>query len=107
MAIHVVTAPTGALMLNCGANLDGPFSPVIITPTASRPEVLALAKSYGLAEKINILEAEQFLTTYLLERGRFDWDLIRGELLALIAKYNEIIEEVAGEPLLLIGDNTY
>jgi hypothetical protein len=94
MAIHVTTAPSEALMRKCRNNLDNGLKPLIVTIADSRAGAEVLAKNQGIRDRIDVIEAEQFIATNIMERGRFSAAPQRREVERLIDRYNEIIEMV-------------
>jgi hypothetical protein len=94
MAIHVTTAPTEALMRKCRNNLDNGLKPLIVTIADSRAGAEVLAKNQGIRDRIDIIEAEQFIATNIMEWGCFSAAPQRQEVERLINRYNEIIEMV-------------
>lgn len=94
MAIHVTTAPSEALMRKCRSNLDNGLKPLIVTIADSRAGAEVLAKNQGIRDRIDIIEAEQFIATNIMEWGCFSTAPQRQEVERLINRYNEIIEKV-------------
>jgi hypothetical protein len=94
MAIHVTTAPSEALMRKCRNNLDNGLWPLIVTLADSRAGAEVLAKNQGIRDRIDIIEAEQFIATNIMEWGYFSAAPQRQEVERLINRYNEIIEMV-------------
>ena len=93
-AIHVTTAPSEALMRKCRNNLDDGLKPLVITIAGSRAGAELLAKNQGIQDRIDIIEAEQFIATNIMEWGCFSTVPQRREMERLIARYNQIIETV-------------
>ena len=92
VAIHVTTAPSEALMRKCRNNLDNGLKPLIVTIADSRAGAEVLAKNLGIRDRIDIIEAEQFIATNIMEWGCFSVAPQRQEVERLINRYNEIIE---------------
>lgn len=103
VAIHVTTSPSEALIRKCKANIEAGLRPVVVTIAESRPGVDSIAKGLGVADRIDVLEAEQFIAGNILEWSKFSEDNASGELTRLIKRYNEIIEEVETDPSLRIA----
>lgn len=101
-AIHVTTAPSEALIRKCGDNLAGNLRPLIITTQAGAGGAAAFAKNADLAERIEILEVEQFVATNVLEWSGFQLDRRPVTVRELIDCYNRIIEECETDPSLRI-----
>lgn len=91
VAIHVTTAPTEALLRKCKNNLSAGLRPIIITITDSRAGAESLAKIQGIEERLDIIEAEQFLSTNVMEWGYFVTPLQQEQIHRLIGCYNQII----------------
>jgi hypothetical protein len=61
-----------------------------------------LAGNAELADRIDVLEAEQWFATHLYERGLFAQSQRRSQIDALIHRYNELIDEHETDPSLRI-----
>ncbi|MRR18453.1 MAG: DUF4928 domain-containing protein, partial [Deltaproteobacteria bacterium] len=70
-AIHVTTAPTEALIRKCCDNLSQGIRPLIITTQSGVGGAVALAKNASVAERIDIIEIEQFIATNVYEWTAF------------------------------------
>lgn len=102
-AIHVTTAPTENLMRKCADNIRDGLRPVLITRgqrAVSTAEVLA--ESAGISMRLDIWDAEPFLSANLHEHGRFHDDGRREALERLIRGYNRIVETYETDPSLKI-----
>jgi hypothetical protein len=102
VAIHVTTAPTEALIRKCNGNIDAGLRPVIVTIAESRAGVESLAKGAGIEERIEVIEAEQFIATNILEWSQFAEKAQHTEIRKLISKYNEIVQAIETDPSLKI-----
>lgn len=102
VAIHVTTAPSEALIRKCKANIEAGIRPIIITIADGRAGVESIAKGFEIEGRIDVIEAEQFIATNILEWSKFSEKLQRTEVMKLISKYNELIEVVETDPSLLI-----
>jgi len=102
VAIHVTTAPSEALIRKCNANIEAGLRPVIVTIAESRAGVESIAKGFAIEERIDVIEAEQFIATNILEWSQFAEKYQQAEIARLIHRYNEIIESVETDPSLLI-----
>lgn len=100
-AIHVTTAPSDAVMNKCAENLRaGNLHPIVVTIYERLAAARQIAEMVGIADRVEILDVEQFLATNLLELGGFAGSQRRTKLEELLAKYNDIIEST-GEDLSL------
>ncbi len=102
VAIHVTTAPSEALIRKCKDNIDAGIRPIIVTITESRSGAEFNAKRFELEGRIDIIEAEQFIATNILEWGKFTEKSHRSEITRLITRYNAIVQEYETDPSLLI-----
>lgn len=102
VAIHVTTAPTEALIRKCEANITAGLRPVIVTIAESRAGIESIAKGFAIEGRIEIIEAEQFIATNILEWSGFAENSRCKEAERLISRYNKIIEEVETDPSLKI-----
>jgi len=102
-AIHVTTAPSEALMGRCRENLHTGFlHPIVITISKQVPAAEALAESAGIADRIEIFDAEQFISANLLEFGSFLSTNRYLKVSELIATYNVVVTKVETDPSLKI-----
>lgn len=91
-AIHVTTAPSEALIRKCCDNLAQSLRPLIITTSGGVGGALALAKNANVADRIDILEIEQFIATNVYEWTSFE-DMKRAMTVSqLVNTYNHIID---------------
>ena len=102
VAIHVTTAPSEALIRKCKANIEVGLRPVIVTIADGRAGVESIAKGFDIEGRIDVIEAEQFIATNILEWSQFTEKSQRIEVKRLISKYNEIIQRVETDPSLTI-----
>lgn len=92
-AIHVTTAPTEALIRKCCDNLAQNLRPLIITTQSGVGGAIALAKNADVAERIDILEIEQFVATNVYEWSAFQQTKRSVTVRQLVETYNRIIDE--------------
>jgi hypothetical protein len=102
VAIHVTTHPTEALVRKCADNLKAGLKPLIITiGEAVRPADFIL-KTFELNDRVDVLDAAQFLTANVYERSLFKASECKVTLTALLDRYNAIVGECETDPSLLI-----
>ncbi len=104
VAIHVTTAPGEALIRKCKSNLDQGMRPLIITLNEAAARYLA--EQGGVADRIDVFEAEQFLAGNLYELGRFAREGRKTTAKELIARYNAIVSEHETDPSLRIEERS-
>jgi hypothetical protein len=102
-AIHVTTAPSEALIRKCCDNLAQNLRPLIITTQIGVGGALALAENADVAERIDILEIEQFIATNVYEWTAFQQTKRSVTVRQLIETYNRIIDECETDPGLKIA----
>ena len=102
VAIHVTTSPGEALIQKCRDNLDDGLRPLIVTGQKGLVVAAGLSENYGLADRIDIFEIEQFVAANLYELGTFAAVGRRMAVNDLVACYNQIVEEVETDPSLKI-----
>lgn len=102
-AIHVTTAPSEALIVKCCANLAENLRPLVITTGNGAGGAFALAKNADVADRIDILEIDQFVATNVLERSGFKLDQRPVKVRELIDCYNRIIDKCETDPSLKIA----
>lgn len=102
-SIHVTTAPGEAVARKCKANIDAGRQPVIVTVYEKLAIVDYEADKLGISDKIDVLDAEQFIVGNLHEFGAFKGDQRRVNVEALVDKYNEIVDAQETDPSLRIS----
>ncbi len=102
VAIHVTTAPGEALLRKCKRNLNGGFRPLLITLDKGATVAEGLAEREGLAGRVDIFDAEQFLAGNLYEIGRFAPEGRRATAADLVEAYNRIVDACETDPGLRI-----
>ncbi len=100
--IHVTTMPSEALIQKCRQNLRANLSPVIITINDRTPVAKGLAEIAHIADRVDVLAAEQFLATNLHEHSAFQIASREATLRGLINRYNDLIETYENDPGLQI-----
>jgi len=103
VVIHVTTAPGEALMRKCEANLQSGMRPIVVTISESVPAAESLANIQGIAGRIDILEAEQFIATSIYELSKFKTSERLMTIELLIERYNEIIDACETDPSLKVS----
>lgn len=101
-AIHVTTHAGEALMTKCVANLEADLRPIIVTLPSRTAAADAAAEEAGIADRVDVLDVEQFLAANLHEHALFQRKGQRPKVDALIGRYNELIDEFEHEPALRI-----
>jgi hypothetical protein len=102
VAIHVTTHPTEALVKKCGENIKAGLKPLIITlGEAVRPADFIL-KTFELNDRVDVLDAAQFLTANVYERSFFKAAECKVTLAALLDRYNAIVDKCETNPSLRV-----
>jgi len=105
VAIHVTTHPTEGLVRKCGDNIKAGLKPLIITlGEAVRPAEFTL-KTFELQDRVDVLDAAQFLTANVYERSLFKAAECKVTLASLLERYNTIVDECETDPSLRIKLN--
>lgn len=89
-------------MAKCAENLANGLRPMIVTVPRAIPGFDSLAEAAGLADRIDLLDIEQFLATNLHERATFQSAQQRPKIAALIERYNELVDTHENDPSLRI-----
>ncbi len=100
--IHTTTAPGEAVIRKCKRNLEAGTKPIIITVGDGVAVAKALAENIGLAGRIDIWDAEQFLSANLHELSLFKTSSRLTTFEKLVEVYNTIISEHETDPSLKI-----
>ncbi len=103
VAIHATTAPSESLIRKCKANIEAGLRPIIVTIAEGRAGVESIAKGFEIEGRIDVIEAEQFIATNLLEWSKFSTQNQRVELERLIEVYNKLVNHYETDPSLLIS----
>lgn len=104
-SLHVTTTPGEAVVRKCAANLSAGRHPIIVTVHDMLPAADAFAAAQGIADRLDVLDAEQFPVANLHELGSFRSDQQRVTIDALVDKYNEIVTAQETDPSLRISRN--
>ena len=102
VAIHVTTSPGEALIGRCRDNLNDGFRPILVTLQRGLSVAEGLANNFGLADRIDIFEIEQFVALNLYELAKFAADGRKTAVADLVNRYNEIVDQVETDPSLKI-----
>jgi hypothetical protein len=102
-AIHVTTAPTEALIRKCCDNLAQSLRPLVITTQSGVGGAIALAKNADVAERIDIIEIEQFIATNVYEWSAFQQTKRSVTVRQIVNAYNRIIDQCETNPSLKIA----
>jgi hypothetical protein len=102
-AIHVTTAPTEALIRKCCDNLAQNLRPLVITTQSGVGGAIALAKNADVADRIDILEIEQFVATNVYEWSAFQQTRRSVTVRQLVEAYNRIIDQCETDPSLKVA----
>jgi hypothetical protein len=101
-AIHVTTAPTEALIRKCCDNLSQSIRPLVITTQSGVGGAIALAKNADVAERIDIIEIDQFIATNVYEWSAFQQTKRSVTVRQMVEAYNRIIDQCETDPSLKI-----
>ena len=102
VSIHVSTSPGEALIRKCQRNLDNNVKPIIVTTTRGVIVADGLASNTGIADRIDIIEIEQFISTNIYELGKFVSENRRIKINELVTLYNKIVTDHETDPSLRI-----
>jgi hypothetical protein len=91
VSIHVTTFPSEAVMRKCKQNLDAGLRPLLMTIGKGTQIAEGLSEQFGMAERIDIYNAEHFLSGNFYELGKFMRDERELAARRIIEKYNELI----------------
>lgn len=105
VAIHATTAPSEGLLQKCRENLNHGLQPLIITLPKKTAVADGIAENLGIAQRVEILDIEQFLAANLHERSLFKAANRRPRTLDLIERYNELVAKFEKDPALRIETN--
>lgn len=99
---HVTTHPTEALIRKCAQNLKEGLKPVIITIDEGVVGAKFLLSNSQMDDRVDILDASQFLTANVYEHSLFQSADYKSTLTRLLLRYNEIVSECETDPFLMV-----
>jgi len=100
--LHITVSPGEAVIRKCQQNLDSGTKPIILTIGEGVAVAKGLAHNAELANRIEIMDAEQFLATNIHEISLFKTSVRRTTFRKLIEIYNRIVLEYETDPSLQI-----
>lgn len=102
VVIHVTTAPSESLLRKCKRNLEAGLRPIIVTTYSSLPGAESLATIQEVEGRVDIWEAEQFISANIYELSQFKTSERKVTVERLIEKYNEIVLSCETDPSLKV-----
>ncbi len=102
VAIHVSAAPSEALVRKCQSNIEKAKRPIIISTHKGVVLAEGLLENALLANRVDLIEFEQFIATNVLELGRFSRDTQHATLDQILRAYNNIVDMHETDPSLKI-----
>lgn len=102
VAIHVTAHPTEALVRKAAKNLQAGLKPLIVTFAEGVEGAAYLLKNTAWKDRVDIIDATQFLTANVYERSLFDAGGCRETLRGILDRYNEIVEIHETDPVLRV-----
>jgi len=103
VTIHVTSSPTESLLRKCADNLSDDLRPIIVTTGKGVTTAEVLAENIGIADRVDIIDFDQFIATNIHEHSQFVRSARRSRIEELIACYNTIIDSVETDPSLKIA----
>mgnify|MGYP001590129887 FL=1 len=103
VAIHVTTHPTEALIRKCADNLKSGLKPLIVTVGEGVAGSAFLLHNSGLTDRVDVLDAAQFLTANVYERSLFQAADYKLTLTKLLQRYNDIVSACETDPALQVN----
>ncbi len=91
--IHIAIFPTESLLYKCCINLAQKLKVLIITSASTIDIILKPAKDFGIADRIDIFEIEQYIATGILKHCTFTRSKHSTEIHHFLQTYNQIIEQ--------------
>lgn len=102
VVIHCTTAPGEALIQKCKRNLEAGLKPIIVTTFHRLIVAESLAADWGLGNRIEVWDIEQFLASGIYEQSSFQGAKRKETMEKIIAAYNAIIARCETDPSLRI-----
>lgn len=102
VAIHVTTNPNEALVRKCAMNLQAGLKPLIVTIGNGVSGAAFLLTNAHLVDRVDVLDAGQFLTANIYEHSLFKTTDCKVTLSKLLQRYNEIVRGCETDPTLIV-----
>lgn len=102
VAIHVTTHPSEALIRKAVKNIQEGLKPLIVTIGDGVEGAAYLLKATEWKDRIDVIDAAQFLTANIYERSLFQAGECKITLSTILARYNEIVLACETDPVLVI-----
>ncbi|MDR1019930.1 MAG: DUF4928 family protein [Synergistaceae bacterium] len=91
VSIHVTTFPGEAVMRKCRQNLEAGLRPLLMTIGRGVQIAEGLSEQFEIAERVDIYDAERFLSGNFYELGKFAEAEREPVIRRIIEKYNALI----------------
>jgi hypothetical protein len=101
--IHVTTAPGELLMEKCVRNIQAGYRPFIVTVANRIVAARQLAEMKDIAQKVEIVDVEQFISTNVYEWSGFDSAKQKDTIENLLSIYNGLIDTYETDPSLKVN----
>jgi len=102
VAIHVTTHPSEALIRKAAKNIQAGLRPLIVTLADGVEGAAYLLKSTEWKDRMDVIDATQFLTANVYERSFFKAGECKATLVSILTRYNEIVASCETDPVLNI-----
>lgn len=102
VAIHVTTHPSEALIRKAAKNIQAGLKPLIVTLADGVEGAAYLLKNTEWKDRIDVIDATQFLTANVYERSFFKAGECKTTLVSILTRYNEIVASCETDPVLNI-----
>jgi hypothetical protein len=102
VAIDVTTHPSEALIRKAAKNFQAGLKPLIVTLGEGLEGAAYLLKATEWKDRIDVIDATQFLTANVYERSLFQAGECKATLTVFLARYNEIVQACETDPVLVI-----
>ncbi len=102
VVIHVTTTPGEGLLNKCQANLDVGLRPIILTTSENVTTAFGLARNAEIDERVEIIDAEQFIATNMYEWSAFSPTKRKITVERLVEMYNQIVASSETDPSLRV-----
>lgn len=102
VAIHVTTHPSEALIRKAAKNIQAGLRPLIVTLADGVEGAAYLLKNTEWKDRMDVIDATQFLTANVYERSFFKAGECKATLVSILTRYNEIVCSCETDPVLNI-----
>jgi len=100
--VHITVTPSEGLLQKCAANLKNGKRPIIVTTNPGVAGAVSLATVAGIADRVDVVDAGQFIAMNLYELSGFKAAERKITVESFVQRYNSIVAAHETDPALRI-----